>query len=252
MLQPGKMITITRRLDALHRDHPSLEDVIKEAEGRFRDQELEHDWSGQPIEEDGAADEKRSPPPCWKAGIDLAAPIAVAYAKAQLGTAPDPATFERFTEDVVAVVAQNTFFSKLSEYMRNPHSISSLVVDQFIADVRAATRTAMKRLHRDAWRQGKRASKPQPQSVAGARPPQSENRQPARKTKKAPTRRKPLPNVVELVAGKEFISPEHAAEWFGTSPRHLRTLITMGRVEVRGEGQNRVISVASLRRYFAV
>ena len=60
MLQPGKMITITRRLDALHRDHPSLEDVIKEAEGRFRDQELEHDWSGQPIEEDGAADEKRS------------------------------------------------------------------------------------------------------------------------------------------------------------------------------------------------
>jgi hypothetical protein len=252
MLQPGKMITITRRLDALHREHPSLEDAIKEAEGRFRDLELEQDWRSQPIEQDGGAEEMRSPPPCWKAGIDLAAPIAVAYAKAQLGTAPDPATFERFTEDVIAVVAQNTFFSKLSEYMRNPHSISSLVVDQFIADVRAATRTAMKRLHRDAWRQGKRISKPQSQSVSGARSPQSENCQPARKMKKVPTRRRPLPNVAELIAGKEFISPEHAIEWFRTSDRNLRKLIEKRRIEVRGEGQNRQISVASLRRYFAV
>jgi hypothetical protein len=38
----------------------------------------------------------------------------------------------------------------------------------------------------------------------------------------------------------------------GATDRNLRKLIEKGRIDVRGEGQNRQMSVASLRRYFAV
>lgn len=247
------MITITRRLDGLLRDHRWLEEVIREAEVRFRDQELEQDWSIQPIENERPAEgQPRSTPPCWKAGVECAAALAVAYAKAELETAPDPTRFEFFTDDVAAVVAQTTFFNKLSEYMRDPGNISSFIVEQFIADVLATTRRAMKKFRRDAWRQVKPTTKPQVKSAAGGSSAQPEKPSPARKTKKAPIRRKPKPNIAELVARKEYISPEHAAEWFGTSDRNLRKLAAMGRIDIRGEGQNRQISVASLRRYFAV
>ena len=125
MVPQGKMITVTRRLDALLRDHRWLEEVIRGAEVRFRDQELEQDWSIQPIEDDRPAEgQPRSTSPCWKAGVECAAALAVAYAKAELETAPDPTRFEFFTDDVAAVVAQTTFFNKLSEYMRVPGNIT--------------------------------------------------------------------------------------------------------------------------------
>ncbi len=240
------MITVSRQLDALRREDASLEDAIKEAEGRFRDQELEHDWSGQPIEEDGAADEKRSPPPCWKAGIDLAAPIAVAYAKAQLGTGQDPATFERFTEDVVAVVAQNTFFSKLSEYMRNPYSISSLVVDQFIADVRAATRRPMKELLRDVW---KRRDRPNAGSDVGAPAPGAEIAPiPPPAARKKP-RRAPHPNPETLLTGRLGVTYRTASEVLGITERRVRELVSESKLATRGQGQRKLIDVASLRKH---
>lgn len=253
MVPQGKMITVTRRLDALLRERRWLEEVIREAEVRFRDQEVEQDWSSQPIENDRPAeDQPRSTPPSWNAAVECAAALAVAYAKAELETAPDPTRFEFFTDDVAAVVAQTTFLNKLSEYMRDPGNISSFIVKQFIADVLATTKKAMKKLRRDAWRQVKPTTKPEVKSAAGASPPQPQKPSPARKAKKAPTRRKPKPNIEELVAGKEYISPEHAIEWFGTTDRNLRKLIEKRRIDVRGEGQNRQISVASLRRYFAV
>jgi hypothetical protein len=250
MLQPSKMISITRQLEALRQECPSLEDAITEAEVRFRDEELEHDWSSQPIE--------MAVPPmpsCWKAGIARSTPIAIAYAKAKARKETDPAKFEQFTEDVVVAVAQDTLLNKLAGYAQTPGSLSSPVIDKFIADAQAETKQTMKKLRQDVLKRRKglpRTGVSSAPSEIGAGPAQSDERKPVAKKKKPATRRKPLPNVVDLVAGKDFISREHAAEWFGTSPRHLRTLIDMGRVEVRGEGHNRVISVASLRGYFGV
>jgi len=133
-----------------------------------------------------------------------------------------------------------------------PHKWRKNVIGQFTADVRAATRLAMKKLHRDVWKRHQKA-------IAGARPPSkivavsapSEPPKPV-VTKKPATRRKPLLNVTDLVDGKDFISSEHAAKWFGTTDRNLRKLAAMGRIEIRGEGQNRKVAVASLRRYFGV
>jgi hypothetical protein len=249
MLKQSKKIAINRELDWLRRDNPRLESVIAEAEVRFRDEELQHDWSSQPIEMEGV-----SPLPlCWKAGIEYAAPIAIAYADARARKATDPVKFEQFTEDVVAAVGEDTLLIKLSDYARIPGNFSGPVIDRFVADVRAATKRAMKRFQRDVWKRCNGMPRPRVESAPDteARPVKPASRKPAAK-KKAATRRKPLPNVVELVAGKEFISPEHAQEWFGTSDRNLRKLAASGRIEVRGEGQNRQISVASLRRYFAV
>jgi hypothetical protein len=256
MLESWKMISITRRLDALRAEHPSVEDAIKEAEGRFRDEELEQDWSSQPIENDSAGGgEPISPlPPCWIAARDCAALIAIAYAAAQARTDSDPAKFEQFTEDAVAAVAQDIFFSKLTEYARNPHQVSSLVIDQFTADVRTAAKKAMKALQRDVWKRPRTAAAGRLRHSVQSQIEAAESgapKPPAKERKNAP-RRKPLPNVAELVAGRDYISPEHATEWFGASPRNLRKLAEMGRIETRGEGQKKQISVVSLRRYFGV
>ena len=129
MVPQQKMITVTRRLDALLRDHRWLEEVIRETEVRFRDQEVEQDWSSQPIENDRAPEgQPHSTPLSWKAAVECAATLAFADAKAELETAPDPTRFEFFTDDVAAVVAQTTFFNKLNEYMRDPGNISSFIV----------------------------------------------------------------------------------------------------------------------------
>ena len=232
MLQPSRMITISRQLETLRREHPSLEDVITEAEDRFRDEELEHDWSSQPIEIGGI-----SPlPSCWKPGIAYAVPVVVAYAEAQARKASDPVKFEQFTEDMVAAVAQETLLNKLSEYARVPGNFSAPVIEAFIADVRGQTKRRMKKLRQDVLKRRKGMPRPRVESattVIEARPDKPASRRPAAK-KKVPTRRTAHPNVMELVAGKEFISPEHAAEWFGTSPRNLRNLPAMGRIEIRG------------------
>ena len=67
----------------LKRDHPSIEHVIADAEATFRDEELEHDWSGQPIPMDRVSQgQPVSPvPPYWKASVDYAASIAVALVR---------------------------------------------------------------------------------------------------------------------------------------------------------------------------
>ena len=139
-------------------EDPSIEKVIAKAEVRFRDEELENDWSGQPIEEELPLHR----PPYWKAGLEFAAPIALAYAQAEARTATDPVTFETFTENAVAVVAQEAFFNKLDPFARVPGGdLPARIVDRFISDVRAAIRGPMKKLHRDVWRQ-RAESGPQP------------------------------------------------------------------------------------------
>jgi len=61
-------------------------------------------------------------PPYWKASVDYAASIAVAYAGARAIKASDPATFEQFTADVVTAVAEISFEKKLDEYAACPTS----------------------------------------------------------------------------------------------------------------------------------
>lgn len=245
MLESSKAITTSRRLEALRKEDSSIEKVIADAEVRFRDQELETDWSRQPVEK-----EPPSPrPPWWKAGVQYAAPIAVAYAQAEARTAIDPVGFELFTENAIAVVAQETFFNKLDAYARDPvDGLRLRTVDAFASDVQSAIQQPLKKLHRDVWKRraesGQRPE-PVPTPVIEGEPDPA----PVATTKSKKRRRPPHPNPEALLAGKAVVTFGTAADVLGMTDRGIRRLVEEQKLKALGAGHSRKIEVASLRKY---
>ncbi len=249
MLESSKAITTSRRFEALRKADSSIEKVIADAEVRFRDRELESDWSGQPIEK-----EPPSPrPPWWKAGIEYAAPITVAYAQAEARTATDPVGFELFTENAVAVVAQETFFNKLDSYARDPGNALRLrTVDVFASDLQSAIQQPLKKLHRDVWKrraessQGPEAGVPAPVIDVDSNPAPATS---TTTTKSKKRRRPPHPEPETLLAGKTAVTFDTAAEVLGMTVRRVRALVEEQKLKSLGAGHSKKIEVSSLRKY---
>jgi hypothetical protein len=246
MLETSKAISISRRFEALRAEDPSIEKIIAKAEVRFRDEELENDWSGQPLE-------KALPlhrPPYWKPGLQFAAPIALAYAQAEARTAADPVTFEMFTENAVAVVAQETFFNKLDSFARVPGGdIPAHIVDRFISDVLAAIRRPMKKLHRDVWRRRVESGSHPDEGVPAPFIAVDDSPAPVALTKPRRHKRPPHPNPEKLLAGKAVVAFDTAAEVLGVTVRRVRELVAEQKLKARGEGHSKKIEVPSLRKY---
>jgi len=231
-------------LAPLRRTYPWIEQVITDAEVRFRDQELDGDWAAHPVQATSFEAQRLSPlPPYWSPGIERAGRIAVAYSQAQAQTATDPVKFEQFIEDVLVAVAATTVRKKLDEYARVPPELQQRVIDQFTGDVRAATKREMKKLQQDVWKrrleQQAESEYPPPTPAIDLDPT------PASAVRKK-RRRTPHPDPESLLEGKDAVTYETAAQVLGVSVRRVRELVMEQKLKARGKGHQKKIDVLTL------